>query len=149
MSTSSPSDLPEQLPSSSPSLPARSDGSGVTNDKISNIPPTAGSQPARSVSAGRDWSHLPELSDAYLQPRLRRRVTLPIVLFVATCLSTFWVGSANWRPQLVGSAADMSQTIALHWRQGLTYMFAVLAILLTHEMGHFLQTVRYGIPASY
>src|SRR4029079_17659482 len=65
------------------------------------------------------------------------------------CLSTFWVGSANWRPQLVGSAADMSQTIALHWRQGLTYMFAVLAILLTHEMGHFLQTVRYGIPASY
>ena len=28
-------------------------------------------------------------------------------------------------------------------------MGAVLAILLTHEMGHFLQTVRYGIPASY
>ncbi len=28
-------------------------------------------------------------------------------------------------------------------------MAAVLAILLTHEMGHFLQTVRYGIPASF
>jgi membrane-associated protease RseP (regulator of RpoE activity) len=28
-------------------------------------------------------------------------------------------------------------------------MGAVLAILLTHEMGHFLQTVRYRIPASY
>jgi membrane-associated protease RseP (regulator of RpoE activity) len=28
-------------------------------------------------------------------------------------------------------------------------MGAVLAILLTHEMGHFLQTVKYGIPASY
>ena len=25
----------------------------------------------------------------------------------------------------------------------------MLAILLTHEMGHFLQTVKYGIPASY
>ena len=36
-----------------------------------------------------------------------------------------------------------------NWQQGLTYMGAVLAILLTHEMGHFLQTVRYHIPASY
>src|SRR4029078_6028695 len=34
-------------------------------------------------------------------------------------------------------------------KQGLLYMSAVLAILLTHEMGNFLQTVRYGIPASY
>ncbi len=39
--------------------------------------------------------------------------------------------------------------IAANWQQGLLYMGAVLAILLTHEMGHFLQTVRYRIPASY
>ena len=32
--------------------------------------------------------------------------------------------------------------------QGLVYMAAVIGILLTHEMGHFLQTVRYRVPAS-
>ena len=36
-----------------------------------------------------------------------------------------------------------------NWPIGLAYMGAVLAILLTHEMGHFLQTVKYGIPASF
>ena len=43
----------------------------------------------------------------------------------------------------------MPSVIAANWQQGLMYMGAVLAILLTHEMGHFLQTVRYRIPASY
>jgi membrane-associated protease RseP (regulator of RpoE activity) len=100
------------------------------------------------ASPERNWSNLPQLSEAHLRRGPRRRVTLPIVLFVATCLSTFWVGAANWRPQ-VAAAGDVYQTISEHWQQGLTYMFAVLAILLTHEMGHFLQTVRYGIPASY
>ena len=71
------------------------------------------------------------------------------MLFVATCLSTFWVGAASWRPQLVETTADIQAKVAANWQQGLLYMGAVLAILLTHEMGHFLQTVRYGIPASY
>jgi membrane-associated protease RseP (regulator of RpoE activity) len=75
---------------------------------------------------------------------------LPLVLFVATCLSTFWVGAASWRPQLVELSVESIQArVTTHWQQGLLYMGAVLAILLTHEMGHFLQTVRYRIPASY
>ena len=75
--------------------------------------------------------------------------TLPLILFIATCLSTFWVGAADWRPQLIESPGEMWQVVTANWQQGLTYMGAVLAILLTHEMGHFLQTVRYRIPASY
>ncbi len=35
------------------------------------------------------------------------------------------------------------------WSDGLIYMAAVMAVLLAHEMGHFLMTVRYRIPASY
>ncbi len=31
------------------------------------------------------------------------------------------------------------------WRQGLTYMVAVMGVLLAHEMGHFLMTVRFRI----
>jgi membrane-associated protease RseP (regulator of RpoE activity) len=59
------------------------------------------------------------------------------------------VGAANWRPQLIESSDTMWRVMAANWRNGLTYMGAVLAILLTHEMGHFIQTVRYRIPASY
>jgi membrane-associated protease RseP (regulator of RpoE activity) len=92
---------------------------------------------------------LPELQESHLRSRPRRRVTLPVILFIATCLSTFWVGASDWRPQPMESTAGIRNVVANNWQQGLTYMGAVLAILLTHEMGHFLQTVRYGIPASY
>lgn len=79
-----------------------------------------------------------------------RRRTLPLVLFIATCLSTFWVGAAKYHP--LESMSDwvlIRHTLQSNWQEGLTYMGAVLAILLTHEMGHFLQTVRNGIAASY
>ncbi|TWT48837.1 site-2 protease family protein [Botrimarina hoheduenensis] len=82
----------------------------------------------------------------------RRRVRLPLVLFLATCASTFWVGAAEWEPMNPAKMATWSHvatTIASNWRQGLTYMGAVLAILLTHEMGHFIMTLRRRIPASY
>lgn len=35
-----------------------------------------------------------------------------------------------------------------NWQQGLIYMFAVLLILLAHEMGHFIATLIYKVPAS-
>ncbi|MEM8933832.1 MAG: site-2 protease family protein, partial [Acidobacteriota bacterium] len=54
-------------------------------------------------------------------PRVRWR--LPILLFVATCLSTLLA-------------------------QGPIYAAAVMAILLAHEMGHYLQARRYDVPAS-
>lgn len=64
--------------------------------------------------------------------RYRRVVILPLVLFLVTCASTFYVG-------LWGARS---------WDQGLAYMLAVMGILLAHEMGHFLQAVRYHVPAS-
>jgi membrane-associated protease RseP (regulator of RpoE activity) len=96
-------------------------------------------------------SDLPELQESDLRTPipLRRRRVLPLLLFFATCLSTFYVGSADWRPQDQLTYAEMGRVISENWQQGLIYMGAVLAILLTHEMGHFLQTLRYHIPASY
>jgi membrane-associated protease RseP (regulator of RpoE activity) len=38
--------------------------------------------------------------------------------------------------------------VQTNWRNGLVYMAAVMAILLMHEMGHFVQTLRYRVPAS-
>jgi membrane-associated protease RseP (regulator of RpoE activity) len=43
---------------------------------------------------------------------------------------------------------SLSRIIGANWQQGLIYMTAVIGILLTHEMGHFLQTLRYRVHAS-
>ena len=97
-------------------------------------------------------AHLPELTVSDLHFRPQRRTLLPIVLFLATCASTFWVGVTNWEPlepRYMATYAAMGRIIQANWQNGLQYMTAVLAILLTHEMGHFLQTVKYHIPASY
>jgi membrane-associated protease RseP (regulator of RpoE activity) len=50
-------------------------------------------------------------------------ILLPVVLFVLTCGSTYLVG-------------------------GLAFSAALMVILLTHELGHFLQARRYHVPAS-
>jgi membrane-associated protease RseP (regulator of RpoE activity) len=97
------------------------------------------------------------------------RLFLPIVLFLATCASTFWAAGAEWRPyahldnfdrafwafwqnlpqgSLSGALRESLGILDLNWSQGLIYMAAVMAILLTHEMGHFLMALRYGVPAS-
>jgi len=76
-----------------------------------------------------------------------RRVRLPLGLFIATCLSTFWAGASHWLP--IPADGAIRQTLVAHWQEGLIYMACVLAILLAHEMGHFLATVRYRIPASF
>jgi membrane-associated protease RseP (regulator of RpoE activity) len=78
----------------------------------------------------------------------RRRVFLPVSLFIATCLSTFIAGALDWDPGRYMATGTMGEKIAQNWQQGLIYAGAVIGILLTHEMGHFIQTVRYGVPAS-
>jgi hypothetical protein len=54
----------------------------------------------------------------------QRRILLPILLFAATCLSTWLVG-------------------------GLAFLLALMTTLLAHELGHFLQARRYHVPASF
>lgn len=72
-------------------------------------------------------------------PQLRSRRTLALFLFVATCASTFLSGSG-----LAGEGASGDAMI----RAGFTYSFAIMGILLAHEMGHYLQARRYRVPAS-
>jgi len=112
--------------------------------------PPSSEQPAEHLPALPNQTNPPELRASHLRSRPRRRMGLPLVLFVATCLSPYWAGATSWQPQAyMNSSTSMWEVMATNWRQGLTYMGAVLAILLTHEMGHFLQTLRYHIPASY
>lgn len=113
-------------------------------------------QPSRSTDPFPEFSDFngyaepigPPLSAHHLRPRRKRRVTLPVLLFLITCVSTFWAGSTNWQPLGVQNEIGARRMVLRHWDQGLIYMGCVLAILLTHEMGHFIATVRYRIPAS-
>ena len=77
------------------------------------------------------------------------------MLFVLTCVSTFWAWCGQGRPDLVlywafggGHDEEIRAQILAHWQDGLIYMACVLAILFAHEMGHFLMTLRYRVAAS-
>ncbi len=89
--------------------------------------------------------------------KTRRRTLLPLVLFVATCISTFWVGLTHWQPVLTlevwFTSGEMSlmplrRLILTYGEQGMIYMACVMAILLCHELGHFFATLLYRVPAS-
>lgn len=92
------------------------------------------------------------------RPVHRRRIRLPIILFVLTCLSTLLAGATKYvtlhyffkglgldgEPSLM----PLRRAILANWQEGLLYMACVLAILLTHEMGHFVMTLVYRVRAS-
>ncbi len=116
-----------------------------------------------SVSVAEPAVYQAEVADAALQqkpsPRLSRprRKLLPLNLFILTCFSTFLAGATQWNPLQfliesfsgTGGLMPLRTAAVMHWQEGLTYTGCVLLILFTHEMGHFLATLRYRIPASF
>ena len=66
-------------------------------------------------------------------PEPRRRVFLPVLMYVLTWISTTWVGS------LYAGGSFLS---------GLWFSIPLLIILTCHESGHFLQARRYGVRSS-
>ncbi len=60
------------------------------------------------------------------QPRLN------VLLFVLTCISTFFIG----------------YSLDGRWSSGFWYSGGIIAILFAHEMGHYLMCVRYRIRAT-
>ena len=89
---------------------------------------------------------------------VQRRVAL--LLFVATCATTFLAGShlleilANLAEVKLMTGSVPAEYIP-SWPQvvellldGLLYSVCLMTILGLHEMGHYLQTRRYGVPAS-
>lgn len=55
--------------------------------------------------------------------RRGRSIGLPVILFVATCVTTYLTG-------------------------GPLFALALMITLLAHELGHFIQAMRYGVPAT-
>ena len=87
----------------------------------------------------------------------KNRTWLNIVLFIATVLSTFFVG-LGWsvsyiysdvlaaNPSFTPGAETMRDPRVL-WLSAF-YAVALLLILLAHEMGHYLTCRRYGLDAT-
>jgi membrane-associated protease RseP (regulator of RpoE activity) len=73
------------------------------------------------VDSPNDWS-----DDVHLEPinpRPDRRIVLPVMLLLATCVSTWMAG-------------------------GLEFAAALMTTLLAHELGHYIQARRYRVSAS-
>ena len=70
----------------------------------------------------------------------KRRVWLPLVLFIATCFSTFLAG-------ILTSGEQSTWAEALY--HGMQYAVPLMVILVCHEMGHFVQAWRNGVYASF
>lgn len=80
--------------------------------------------------------------DSVPEPRqIKRRYFLAISLFVATVISTFLVGMLYTDPDTITGPFSIVSG-------GLQYSGALMLILLFHEMGHYLQSRRYRVPAS-
>ncbi|HEX5104849.1 MAG TPA: site-2 protease family protein [Pirellulaceae bacterium] len=142
-------------------LESQATGQGASVDVASEpTPPEAASaNPAETAD-------VPEVDEQPPARYYRRRVGLPIALFVLTCGSTFLAGATSYVPhEYMFRALDFGITntggvptepslmplrraILANWREGLLYMGCVLAILLTHEMGHFVMTLVYRVRAS-
>jgi membrane-associated protease RseP (regulator of RpoE activity) len=130
--------------------PRRDEDELLSTEASAFVPVAAPLGPVREGPATSLFSPGPplrELTRADLQGRPGRRIFLPVSLFVATCVSTFIAGAMDWDPTMLADGRS-AELIAANWQQGLVYMAAVIGILLTHEMGHFVQTVRYRVPAS-
>jgi membrane-associated protease RseP (regulator of RpoE activity) len=74
-----------------------------------------------------------------VRPR-QRSWRLPLFLFIATCLSTL---------DAHVSVAMLQQDWLGGILYGLRYAAPLMCILVCHELGHFLQTLRYGVFSSY
>lgn len=130
--------------------PTPRDESGVQEDEYTEAKLAEESPFAPSMAPRR----VPCASPPSAAPRRRRR-RLPLILFLLTCASTFLAGAADWMPGeylyrswFQQDAMPLRIAMLRGWQDGLIYMGCVLAILLTHEMGHFIATLRYRIPAS-
>ena len=104
--------------------------------------------------------------------RRRRRLRNCLILFLLTFASTTLVGADYWPLDIVpgffneqseakilkhlnrvwptedGVDATLTERLWQSFKLGFTYSVPLMMILFCHEMGHYLQAVRYRVPAS-
>lgn len=118
-------------------------------EHIPNTPPRETARPFVFHVQFGNRSQSPHEPPLRFHARPPRRV-LPLLLFVATCLSTFFTGGQMFGLEVLpGTPPQAVFDFSKFLTGGLQYSTALMAILVAHEMGHFLQARRYGVPASW
>ena len=104
--------------------------------------------------ASRSQAEKPPLTPA--EPRNPKRIQrIALWLAVATVLSTFWAGVGAWVPthplllsMQEGSLMPIRQVLLANWWGGLQFSLGLMAILVAHELGHYILTIKYGVPST-
>jgi membrane-associated protease RseP (regulator of RpoE activity) len=89
-------------------------------------------------------------------PPRRNQKGLAVILIAATCVSTFIAGMVPGDSlagiqdlfRLLPYSGENAAEIGTLFRNGAIFSVALMGILLFHEMGHYLQSLRYKVPAS-
>lgn len=87
-------------------------------------------------------------------PRPRRKYALNVSLFLMTIVTTLFMGACmmiSIETKVAVDQVDIFKRVILHpelLHKGIPYSFAILAILLSHEMGHYLACCYYRINAT-
>lgn len=77
--------------------------------------------------------------------RLRAKdFIIPLILFILTVFTTMFAGSM----QYLGDFERFLKGFPGSLLHGFPFSFALLSILLSHEMGHFLTSRKYGVEAT-
>jgi len=89
-----------------------------------------------------------------LPPPRRRPWLIPLGLFLATCQCVYVVGLQTFDgvtrfDEATQRLVTTAVTPAENRHAALLYTLGVLGVLGTHELGHFLQTLRYRVHSSY
>lgn len=86
------------------------------------------------------------------RPRIHR---IALWLALATIVSTFWAGVGAWMPTtpLVlafeqASWMPVRQALLANWWTGLQFSLGLMAILVAHELGHYVMTIIYKVPST-
>lgn len=108
-----------------------------------SLPPLLRLEPQVPSLTTRDWIEV-----GAARPRPPSRLRLHLLLFIATCLTTFTAGAVGWEPVIIGVDDGLPARVAANWPRGLAYMTAVMAVLAAHEAGHFIAARVHAIPAT-
>lgn len=109
----------------------------------------ASASPAFGESGSGSRSHRSNADGLPPLPPRRPNLLIPAVLFLATCYSTYLLGCDTFAGYRLAVPTPLGwETYNDPHRGGLEYCVSVMAILLAHEFGHYLQSLRYRIAAS-
>ncbi len=118
---------------------------GLEEDERRRITDAADSERAQSlaVSAVED-----EGACENPEPSFFSKWTLPVILFLLTCFTTLWAGAYQaYRGPVRGPVNFLLSSPESLW-QGIPFAGALLFILTTHELGHYLLSRIHRVPAS-